>query len=473
MPSSRRATPRSRRCRRARWSAPRACAGWRSCARLRPDLRVEPLRGNLDTRLRKLDEGEYDAIVLAAAGLKRLGLAARIRARFDAARMLPAAGQGALGIEIRADATELGGALATLTHRPTWLAVQAERAVSRGARRQLQHAARRPCRLARGAARGSALPSAIPTGSISRCCARKAAATRSTPPAPRRSAARGAGAARPGRGGLPRRRRVGEPSPAGSERGASAAPDRHPPRAGRALGRASCARGIDAVALPLIAIAPLLDPEPSQDAWLGWRGRGLVVFVSPNAVERFFAARPAGVGLAAAAARGRPRARHRRRACARRRAGGGDRRAARPTRRSSTPRRCGSSCAARLARPQRAGRARRRRPRLAGREAAPRPAPGSTGRRLPAARAAALGRGTASRDAAIAAPARHAVAVQQLRGDRPPRGRSRRSIAARIARAGHRIRASPRGRGRPASARSSRRSPSLDAVVACIQSMQP
>ncbi len=98
---------------------------------LRPDLVVEPLRGNLDTRLRKLDEGQYDAIVLAAAGLMRLGLAERIRSRFDPAEMLPCAGQGALGIEVRADATVLRGRLATLIHRPTWLAVQAERAVSR------------------------------------------------------------------------------------------------------------------------------------------------------------------------------------------------------------------------------------------------------------------------------------------------------------------------------------------------------
>jgi hydroxymethylbilane synthase len=98
---------------------------------LRPDLAIEPLRGNLDTRLRKLDAGGYDAIVLAAAGLKRLGLAGRIRALFDAERMIPCAGQGALGIEIRADARALHDRLATLTHRPTWLAVQAERAVSR------------------------------------------------------------------------------------------------------------------------------------------------------------------------------------------------------------------------------------------------------------------------------------------------------------------------------------------------------
>ncbi len=98
---------------------------------LRPDLRIEPLRGNLDTRLRKLDDGGYDAIVLAAAGLKRLGLAARIRAHFDVDAMLPAAGQGALGLEVRDDAHALREMLAALTHAPTWLATHAERAVSR------------------------------------------------------------------------------------------------------------------------------------------------------------------------------------------------------------------------------------------------------------------------------------------------------------------------------------------------------
>ena len=98
---------------------------------VRPDLRIEPLRGNLDTRLRKLDEGQYAAIVLAAAGLVRLGLDERIRERFDTARMLPAAGQGALGIEIRSDRDDLQDALAPLADRSTWLAVAAERAVSR------------------------------------------------------------------------------------------------------------------------------------------------------------------------------------------------------------------------------------------------------------------------------------------------------------------------------------------------------
>ena len=98
---------------------------------LRPDLKIEPLRGNLDTRLRKLDEGQYDAIVLAAAGLKRLGLASRIRATFAATAMLPAAGQGALGIEVRSNRQDLMDALAPLAHQATWLTVAAERAVSR------------------------------------------------------------------------------------------------------------------------------------------------------------------------------------------------------------------------------------------------------------------------------------------------------------------------------------------------------
>lgn len=98
---------------------------------MRPDLKIEPLRGNLDTRLRKLDEGLYDGIVLAAAGLKRLGLEARIRAVFEPEQMLPAAGQGALGIEIRSDRADVASALQHLVHTPTWLAVSAERAVSR------------------------------------------------------------------------------------------------------------------------------------------------------------------------------------------------------------------------------------------------------------------------------------------------------------------------------------------------------
>ena len=97
----------------------------------RPDLQIEPLRGNLDTRLRKLDEGGFDAIVLAAAGLKRLGLKERIRSVFEPEVMIPAAGQGALGIEVREDATDLRALLAQTIHHPTFLAAHAERAVSR------------------------------------------------------------------------------------------------------------------------------------------------------------------------------------------------------------------------------------------------------------------------------------------------------------------------------------------------------
>ncbi len=99
---------------------------------VRPDLQIEPLRGNLDTRLRKLDEGGFDAIVLAAAGLMRLKLASRIRSRFDPVQMIPAAGQGALGIEVREDNTALRELLTQTIHPPTFLSAHAERAVSRG-----------------------------------------------------------------------------------------------------------------------------------------------------------------------------------------------------------------------------------------------------------------------------------------------------------------------------------------------------
>lgn len=96
-----------------------------------PHLVIQPLRGNLDTRLSKLDRGDYSAIILAAAGLKRLGLAERIRSTIAPEESLPAAGQGALGIEIRADRADVQAWLAPLHHAPTALAVTAERAVSR------------------------------------------------------------------------------------------------------------------------------------------------------------------------------------------------------------------------------------------------------------------------------------------------------------------------------------------------------
>nr|WP_207222067.1 hydroxymethylbilane synthase [Pigmentiphaga kullae] len=96
-----------------------------------PHLQVRPLRGNLQTRLAKLDRGEYDAIVLAAAGLRRLGLGDRIRTLLAPEDSLPAAGQGALGIEIRADREDLRAVLAPLAHAATTAEALAERAVSR------------------------------------------------------------------------------------------------------------------------------------------------------------------------------------------------------------------------------------------------------------------------------------------------------------------------------------------------------
>ena len=96
-----------------------------------PYLAVSSLRGNLDTRLRKLDEGQYDAIILAAAGLKRLGLGDRIRALLPVELSLPAAGQGALGIEALASRPEVAAWLSPLVCPVTEACVRAERAVSR------------------------------------------------------------------------------------------------------------------------------------------------------------------------------------------------------------------------------------------------------------------------------------------------------------------------------------------------------
>jgi hydroxymethylbilane synthase len=95
---------------------------------LRPDLKIVPLRGNVETRLRKLAAGEADATLLAAAGLKRLGLLDRAAGIIDSGEILPAVGQGAIGIEMRADDARLGALLAPLNHRATTLCVRAERA---------------------------------------------------------------------------------------------------------------------------------------------------------------------------------------------------------------------------------------------------------------------------------------------------------------------------------------------------------
>ncbi|MDT4815139.1 Porphobilinogen deaminase [compost metagenome] len=97
----------------------------------RPDLQIQFLRGNVNTRLAKLDAGEYDAIILAAAGLIRLGFEARIRARISVEDSLPAGGQGAVGIECRSADSEIHALLQPLHHRDTALRVSAERALNK------------------------------------------------------------------------------------------------------------------------------------------------------------------------------------------------------------------------------------------------------------------------------------------------------------------------------------------------------
>ena len=97
----------------------------------RPDLEVLPLRGNVNTRLSKLDEGQFDAIILASAGLKRLGFEDRIRKAMTPEQSLPAVGQGAVGIETRIDDVEVNALLAPLRCPRTWIVVSAERAMNR------------------------------------------------------------------------------------------------------------------------------------------------------------------------------------------------------------------------------------------------------------------------------------------------------------------------------------------------------
>lgn len=107
-------------------SSPRRAAQLKA---VRPDLRFEPIRGNVDTRVGKVERGEYDAAVLAAAGLIRLGLADRIAEYFAPAICLPDPGQGALAVEARAEDKKVLRLLAPLNHRPTWAAVTAERSL--------------------------------------------------------------------------------------------------------------------------------------------------------------------------------------------------------------------------------------------------------------------------------------------------------------------------------------------------------
>tara|TARA_R110002111_G_scaffold223431_2_gene285372 strand:- start:2433 stop:3362 length:930 start_codon:yes stop_codon:yes gene_type:complete len=97
----------------------------------RPDLEVLPLRGNVNTRLAKLDDGQFDAIILASAGLKRLGFEDRIREALTPEQSLPAVGQGAVGIETRIDDEEINALLAPLRCPRTWIVVSAERAMNK------------------------------------------------------------------------------------------------------------------------------------------------------------------------------------------------------------------------------------------------------------------------------------------------------------------------------------------------------
>ncbi|HEX8355720.1 MAG TPA: hydroxymethylbilane synthase, partial [Pyrinomonadaceae bacterium] len=98
---------------------------------LRPDVQIKDLRGNVDTRLRKLDSGDYDALILASAGLRRLGLGGRISAAIEPIEMLPAVGQGALGVETRADDAGTNALVSRLDDPRTRAAVLAERALLR------------------------------------------------------------------------------------------------------------------------------------------------------------------------------------------------------------------------------------------------------------------------------------------------------------------------------------------------------
>jgi len=108
------------------------CSLRRQCQLMakRPDIQILDLRGNVGTRLSKLDEGQYDAIILASAGLKRLGLEQRIAHEIDTDWMLPAGGQGAVGIECRTDDQRILNYLAPLNHQETTFRVKAERAVN-------------------------------------------------------------------------------------------------------------------------------------------------------------------------------------------------------------------------------------------------------------------------------------------------------------------------------------------------------
>ena len=125
------ASPRSPRCLRARWWGRRACAVRRCSSALIRGSIFHPVRGNVNTRLAKLDGGEFDGIILAAAGLIRLGFTSRITNRISIEESLPAPGQAAIGIEIVSDDEDTAEIVCELDHAPTAIACIAERMVSR------------------------------------------------------------------------------------------------------------------------------------------------------------------------------------------------------------------------------------------------------------------------------------------------------------------------------------------------------
>ena len=469
-----------RSCRRARWSARRACAASSSSRALRPDLRLEPLRGNLDTRLRKLDEGGYDAIVLAAAGLVRLGLAARIRACFAATQMLPCAGQGALAIEARADAAALiaRARRADASRRRGSPSPPSERSRARSA----AAAACRSPRTPPGAATRSSSTRAVghPDAANGAAAARAIAGAvgrRAAPP--RRSAV-----ARRARCWRPARRPI---SPPRERLGAGA--DRAVTRRGRArvlvtrpaaqaeawVEPAARARHRRRGAAADRDRARPADASALRSSWAGLAACRLVVFVSANAVLHFFAERPRRARLArtaSIAARARPR--HRRCAARGRRAGRLRSSRRRPTRRSSTPSRSGRACTARDWRGARvlvvrgdggrdwlAERLRRRRARRSTRVSGL-PAPGAGLRAAQRASGSMPRSPTATRVWLFSSS--EAIANLERAAGTGPLGDAR-AVATHP-----RIAARARG---SASARVVEAAPGLDAVIACLQSIQP
>ncbi|KAG0192381.1 hypothetical protein DFQ28_009334 [Apophysomyces sp. BC1034] len=256
-----------------------------------PHLVVKPLRGNLDTRLVKLDRGDYSAIILAVAGLKRLGLAARIRSRLDPTDCLPAAGQGALGIEIRASRTDLHAWLAPLHDVRTALAVEAERAVSRalGGSCEVPLAAH-----AQWHGDVLRLRGLVATPDGTRVLAAHGSAMPVDAAAARALGLRVAHDLQ-ARGAMDIVRALLDaslPAAAGSGNPVATRPTVVITRAAGQrdeLLATLAAAGFEGFEFPLIDIAGTEDTAPLVDALLGLERYALVVFVSPNAVECAFA----------------------------------------------------------------------------------------------------------------------------------------------------------------------------------------